>query len=195
LIESDLVEIGRSEGHLRLGEDPYLAPRHARIERRDASFWLKPIDTLNGVFVRLGEPVTLEDGDRFLIGRQLLRFERLLEAEREPQELWEHGVLLLGSPAAPLWGRLRHLGPTGVARAVHGLWQRVVALGSSDADLRFPDDDQVSPRHALLEENQGSVRLADAGSERGTFLRLHKPRELHAGDWIRLGQQLLRFDL
>ena len=58
----DQIDIGRTEGDL-LFEDPHLAPRHARIVASLTGRVLTPLETRNGVYVRLRGPVDLQDGD------------------------------------------------------------------------------------------------------------------------------------
>src|SRR3954469_25736972 len=77
----DQIDIGRTEGDL-LFEDPHLAPRHARVVASLNGRVLTPLETRNGVYVRLRGPVDLQDGDYLLMGKQVLRFETVSEPER-----------------------------------------------------------------------------------------------------------------
>jgi pSer/pThr/pTyr-binding forkhead associated (FHA) protein len=55
----------------------------------------------------------------------------------------------------------------------------------------------MSRRHAALNRNptSGVITLTDLGSSNGTFLRVRSKVELKAGDHLRIGQQLFRFDV
>ena len=75
------IDIGRTDGDL-LFDDPHLAPRHARIVVSPSGWVLSPLELRNGVYLRLRGAVDLNDGDHFLIGKQVLRYEILAEAER-----------------------------------------------------------------------------------------------------------------
>ena len=99
-----------------LPEDPYLSPRHARIERRGDTFVLRDLDSVNGVYVRLREPVELVAGDMFLIGQQVLRFEVLPEAERRVGPAKQHGVMVFGTPELPRLARVVAVHDRGPAR-------------------------------------------------------------------------------
>jgi pSer/pThr/pTyr-binding forkhead associated (FHA) protein len=192
--EGHALDLGRSEGSMRFEQDPYLAPRHARIERQGASFFLYPLDWINGVYLRVREPCELSDSDVFLIGRQVLRFELPLHAEREARAAVEHGVAVFGSPLRPAWGRLRQLTVAALTLDIYYLSRGEVILGREDGQVRFPEDEHMSRRHAALHEQGGRVTLSDLGSSNGTYLRLRAPRELASGDLFRLGDQLLRFE-
>ena len=53
----------------------------------------------------------------------------------------------------------------------------------------------VSRRHAQVSYRNGRGHLEDLGSSNGTFLRLRGPHGLASGDLIRLGDELLRFEI
>jgi pSer/pThr/pTyr-binding forkhead associated (FHA) protein len=193
-IRFEQCSIGRSEGEILFPEDRYLAPRHAQIEKRHGQIWLRALDELNGAYARIGEPTPLSDGDRFLFGKQVLRFEVVAPAERDAAALLQHGVMLFGTPPRPAWGRLRQLLTTGQTRDIVHLVRPEVTLGREDADLKFPDDEFMSRRHVSLTHRDGRSFLADLGSSNGTYLRLRGERELRSGDLLRVGDQLLRFE-
>ena len=56
-------------------------------------------------------------------------------------------------------------------------------------------DIDASSRHAELRQLETGWVLVDLGSSNGTYLRLRTPHVLVPGDMIRLGDQLLRFEL
>jgi hypothetical protein len=96
----DQIDIGRTEGDL-IFEDPHLAPRHARIVASLTGRVLTPLENRNGIYVRLRGSVDLQDGDHLLLGKQVLRFELVPEADRNARPAVEHGVILFGTPARP----------------------------------------------------------------------------------------------
>jgi len=69
--------IGRDEGTIIYPEDRYLSPRHADLYYEQDKLMLKDEDSRNGVFIKLREPMEIKDGDHFLAGEQLLRFEQV----------------------------------------------------------------------------------------------------------------------
>jgi pSer/pThr/pTyr-binding forkhead associated (FHA) protein len=190
----DQIDIGRTEGDL-LFEDPHLAPRHARVVASLNGRVLTPLETRNGVYVRLRGPVDLQDGDYLLMGKQVLRFETVSEPERNVRPAVEHGVVVFGTPVRPPWARLRQITPAGVGRDVFHLARPDMVLGREIGDIIFSEDEFMSRRHAQISYRNGRGHLEDLGSSNGTFLRLRGPHGLASGDLIRLGDELLRFEI
>jgi pSer/pThr/pTyr-binding forkhead associated (FHA) protein len=190
----DQIDIGRSEGDL-LFEDPHLAPRHARIVASLAGRVLTPLENRNGVYVRLRGSIDLQEGDHLLVGKQVLRFELLTDAERNLRPALEHGVVVFGTPVRPPWARLRQITPASVTRDVFHLSRPDVILGREMGDVVFSDDEFMSRRHAQISFRNGRGHLEDLGSSNGTFVRLRGPHGLNSGDLIRMGDELLRFEI
>jgi pSer/pThr/pTyr-binding forkhead associated (FHA) protein len=196
LLADDLVDVGRSEGQLLFADDAFLAARHVRFERRAGAVVLLPLDTTNGVYVRVrqGETVSLRHGDQLLLGKEVLRFEVLEPEERAQLPAIQHGVRLFGSPMRSPWARLMQMVQLGVARDVYHLVPPEVVLGREEGDVRFPDDEFMSRRHARIANRDGKFELSDEGSSNGTYIRLRGERLLRAGDRLRLGDQLFRYE-
>ena len=62
-------------------------------------------------------------------------------------------------------------------------------------DINFPDDPFISGRHAELRITNGVLSVTDLGSRNGTFVRVQSERVLKHGDYVFLGQQLLRVEI
>jgi pSer/pThr/pTyr-binding forkhead associated (FHA) protein len=84
---------------------------------------------------------------------------------------------------------------SGLGRDVVHLSRPDTTLGREQADLVFADDEFLSRRHAQLSLKNGRPILTDLESSNGTYVRLRSPHVLVPGDMIRLGDQLLRFEL
>jgi pSer/pThr/pTyr-binding forkhead associated (FHA) protein len=192
-IAAETFDIGRSEGSLNFADDPYLAPRHVRLLVQNGKVILRPLDGVNGVFVRVTS-CDLSPGDSFLVGKELLRYEPLLPDERELPSLVEHGVRIFGSAPREAWGRLRQLTIAGTARDIWHLTRPELVLGREEGDVTFPDDEFMSRRHAAVKRVGSKARLEDLGSSNGTFVRVRADRKLEAGDLLRIGDQLLRYE-
>ena len=190
----DQIDIGRTEGDL-LFEDPHLAPRHARIVASLTGRVLTPLEARNGVYVRLRGAVDLQDGDYVLMGKQVLKFETVGEPERNVRPAVEHGVVVFGTPVRPPWARLKQITPAGVGRDIFHLTRPDIVLGREIGDIIFSEDEFMSRRHAQVSYRNGRGHIEDLGSSNGTFLRLRGPHGLASGDLIRLGDELLRFEI
>ncbi|HVV17102.1 MAG TPA: FHA domain-containing protein [Polyangia bacterium] len=188
------IDIGRTEGDL-LFEDPHLAPRHARVSTSLTGRVLTPLEPRNGVYVRLRGSIDLQDGDTILVGKQVLRFELLTDIERNLRPAVEHGVVVFGTPVRPPWARIRQITPAAITRDVYHLTRPEVVMGRESGDVVFSDDEFMSRRHVQIAFRNGRGQLEDLGSSNGTFLRLRGPHGLSSGDLIRMGDELLRFEI
>jgi pSer/pThr/pTyr-binding forkhead associated (FHA) protein len=212
----DVIDVGRTEGHVVVGEDPYLSPRHVRILWNAGKLILRDLASTNGVFLRLAPSrdtaprrtsespevaVPLHDQDMILVGQQVLRFDILKEGEGGLGPAQEHGTLLFGSPAAPRYARLCQRTVEGIARDIYYVRKVETVLGRESGDVVFTEDPFLSRRHAAIRllSREGTTTdlrfaLVDLGSSNGTFLRIRGDVELAPGDHFRVGQQLFRID-
>jgi pSer/pThr/pTyr-binding forkhead associated (FHA) protein len=192
-LDGESLAIGSEEGPLRF-DDPFLAPRHATLRFRDGGLHLRDEGAPGGTFLRLrGLSVPLRPGDHFAVGERLLRYAGPLPPPPDPAP---DGTRRLGAPR-----------PAGTAVAIEERLEgdvggRVfvrtgpaVTIGRAGCAIHLGDDPLVSQAHAeLVVDAAGGARLRDLGSSNGTYLRLpaNAERELHDGDWIRAGREVLR---
>jgi pSer/pThr/pTyr-binding forkhead associated (FHA) protein len=104
----------------------------------------------------------------------------------------------MGQPSvAPAGRRFRivRLARGGGAAVPHDIPESGLTLGRDRADLSFPDDDTVSPRHALLKPAGDALVVEDLGSLNGLFLRIQEPHTLAEGDWFVCGDSVFRVSL
>ncbi|MDQ3036717.1 MAG: FHA domain-containing protein, partial [Myxococcota bacterium] len=196
-IHDEQTDIGRTEGHLILGDDPYLSARHARVVMRNGEqLVLRDLDSVNGIYVRLRDPVDVVDGDLILLGQQVMRFEVLSETELPLGPATHRGVLVFGTPEVPRIARLVQYTTEGVGRDVHYLYRDETVIGREQGDIVCTDDPFMSRRHAAItiERSQRRFVLRDLGSSNGTAIRIRGERALRAGDQFRIGRHLFRYD-
>jgi pSer/pThr/pTyr-binding forkhead associated (FHA) protein len=197
-LTSDDTVLGRTGADIAFDDDRFLARQHARLERTtDGAVRIHALDTLNGVFKKTDAPVELVDGAVVLVGREVLRFEKVTPDEKAVHPLVRHGVALFGSPPREPWGRLMQIVPSGGYRDVRHLVTDEIVLGREEGDIVFRDDAFMSRRHAAitLDARRGVASITDLGSSNGTFVRISGPTTLKHGDHVRLGDQLLRVEL
>ncbi|HEY1818273.1 MAG TPA: FHA domain-containing protein [Kofleriaceae bacterium] len=197
-LTSDDTLIGRAGADIAFDDDRFLAKQHARLERTsDGAVRIHALDSINGVFRKADAPIELADGGIVLVGREVLRFEKVAPEERTVHPLVRHGVSLFGSPPREPWGRLMQLVPSGGYRDVRHLVNDEIVLGREEGDIVFRDDAFMSRRHAAItfDQRRGVASITDLGSSNGTFVRLSGPTTLKHGDHVRLGDQLLRVEL
>lgn len=75
-LKSDVVSIGRMEGNDLILFDPTISRRHCLIEKREYGYFLKDLDSRNGLFVN-GQKISeriLKDGDEIRVGSFPLKY-------------------------------------------------------------------------------------------------------------------------
>ena len=86
-------------------------------------------------------------------------------------------------------------GPDGAARTVP-LTGRLTVGRSNAAELCFPEDAGLSRQHFAFEsDGDGGWTIQDLGSKNGTFVRVSGESPLFHGDYVFVGQQLLRVEI
>ncbi len=99
------------------------------------------------------------------------------------------------SPNQALQATMTLIRPDGTEGSFHVLQEGSNKLGRSHGEI-FESDGYLSPTHAELHINRSGVhRVEDLGSLNGVFVRMTEEEELTPGQIIRIGQELLRFDL
>mgnify|MGYP001301197334 CR=1 FL=1 len=178
-------------GDVRIEDDPFVSARHCSFAWMDGELRVEDLGSLNGVFRKVRGEVQLQPGDHLRLGRQLLRLEPMVPAGRTRAD----GTRLWGSPDPGYQARLLQILQGGGIGEVYPLQAGDNLLGREQGDVTFPTDRFVSGRHAVIEVDGESYRLRDLGSSNGTFVRLNRPTALAAGDFLLVGNQLLRVEL
>jgi pSer/pThr/pTyr-binding forkhead associated (FHA) protein len=194
-IDRGSVDIGRDEGDIRLTSDRFVSPRHARVYSRSNGFYLRDLDSLNGVYLRVRESEELKDADCILLGSEVLRFCLLTDGEQGLGAANERGTDVYGSPARPRYACLCERTVEGVTRNVFYISSDETVVGREFGDLVFTADSFMSRRHAAIQRDPaaGTFALRDLGSSNGTYLAIRGEVELREGDHLRVGQHLFRF--
>ena len=91
------------------------------------------------------------------------------------------------------WGKLFLIRPDGTEGGFFPLADKEVIIGRNAGEL-FENDGYLSPEHARLEFEEGTLIIGDMGSLNGVFIKITEEEAVHAGDIFRIGQELLRFD-
>ena len=191
----EYVVVGRAGADIAFEQDRFLAREHARLEPVGDGCRVVPLDTQNGVFRKIDAPVELGHGGIILVGREVLRFEKVDPDEKDATPLVRHGVALFGSPPREAWGRLLQLVPSGGVRDVRHLWDDEITIGREEGDLVYSDDAFLSRRHCTIGWDGSRAVITDLGSSNGTFVRLTAPVTIKHGEHVRLGDQLFRIEL
>ncbi len=185
--------VGRS-GDTRFPTDAFLSPKHARLLVERGVLFIEDLYSLNGTYVRIRDEVALSPGDCFLMGRQVLRFERF-EQTISPKARAADGTRYMGSPPPGGEYKILQVGIGGIYQNVYCLPESGAILGREKGDIVFPRDRFMSSRHAqIYPREDGQYYLVDLNSSNGTWTKIWDRYQLTHGDLIFLGQQLFRVE-
>lgn len=191
---------GRGEVPISFPDDPFLSPTHANFMYRagrnapsgPAELVVRDEGSLNGVYVRINGTVTLQSGATILIGEQVLT----VAVAHQPDDLPDNeGTYYSSSMPRPASFEVRQTLRGGTAGWVFRLSTETAVIGREGNDINFPEDPFISGRHAELRLSSGVLSVTDLGSRNGTFVRVKGEQVLHHGDYVFLGQQLLRVEI
>jgi pSer/pThr/pTyr-binding forkhead associated (FHA) protein/RNA polymerase subunit RPABC4/transcription elongation factor Spt4 len=183
---------GRTNAQIPFPNDPFVSERHANFIYRGEKLVVRDEGSLNGVYVRVRQPVSIAPGDLFLCGEEVFRLEATPKdtAGPDPDQTYFYS-----SPKRPSPFRIVQVLRGGSEGMVYCARDTSVQIGREDSEMNFPDDIFMSGRHAKLElAPDGTYTLHDLGSRNGTYVRIRGERELAHGDYLFLGQQLLRVE-
>jgi len=183
---------GRGECPISFPDDPFLSPTHANFIYANNQLKVRDEQSLNGVYVRIAGTVQLATGAVVLIGEQVLTVFPAGQPEDIPDA---EGTYYSSSIVRPSSLEVRQNLRGGQLGWVFRPDGEVVTLGREGNDINFPDDPFISGHHAELRLAGGVLSVTDLGSRNGTFVRIDGERVLKHGDYVFMGQQLLRVEI
>jgi pSer/pThr/pTyr-binding forkhead associated (FHA) protein len=186
--------VGRLGADIDWPDDPFLSPVHARFSVEEGALMVRDLGSRNGTWCFGLDPHRLLDGDRVLIGSQILLYKRLGYPGPHPPE--RDATRRLGSlvPSADI-ARVSQLRSDGSQRdAIHLSPGRDVVIGREQGDWVFPYDPSMSGRHAVIRSEDADFILEDLGSRNGVALAARGAVELVPGRCILVGDKMLRVD-
>lgn len=183
---------GREDCPILFAEDPFLSPVHANFFYRDGKLVVRDENSTNGVFVRVTGSVEIPLNSKFLVGEQMLDATLVPDV---PDEAIEDGTYYFASPRRGGVLRVQQTLRGGEGGVAFVTATGTVRMGREGNDLDFPDDPFISGHHAQVAWESGRLVLTDLGSKNGTFVRIAGERQLAHGDYVFMGQQLLRVEI
>lgn len=170
-------------------DDPAVSLKHARFYYRDGGLYVRDLESVNGIYIRLRERIPLSDGDHFMFGRQIFTLRHL------PRQLADYsvdGTRFSGSPIRHSSSfqitRILTNGSPGDSYLING---QSLTIGRSGCNINYPHDGFMSQYHGRLIETQTACFLEDAGSTNGTYFRVREEVGLKEGDALVIGQQII----
>lgn len=194
-VSREETTIGRGAADISFPEDVFLSPLHAQLNYRDGQLVLRDLGSRNGTWFFIEKPCRMQDGDRLLVGSQVITFRRLGYPGPNPPEL--DATRRLGSltPSADI-ARLTQERADGSTRdSIHLSPGRNVVIGRDTGDWIFPYDPSMSGTHAEVRSVDADFVIADLGSRNGTAMAVRS--EVHLGNASRflVGDKLFRVEV
>jgi pSer/pThr/pTyr-binding forkhead associated (FHA) protein/predicted Ser/Thr protein kinase len=197
-VDADLL-IGRlaPEEDGRLGDDPEISRRHARVSRgTDGLLSIEDLGSANGTFVndeRIDAPRTLDLGDVIRVGKTVLRVtDRSGAVPEKPRGAPAGGPATATAEAGE---ELVVTAGTAPGRRLALKDELVIGRGVS-GEGRLSDDHELSRRHArVARDASGELTIEDLGSANGTFVngeRVSGRHVLKVGDSVEVGSTTLQ---
>ncbi|MBX3160894.1 MAG: FHA domain-containing protein [Deltaproteobacteria bacterium] len=183
---------GRGDCPISFPDDTFLSPTHANFIYANNQLLVRDEASLNGVYVRINGQAELPEGATVLIGEQVLTILPAQQPEDAPDVDGTYYSASILRPASLEVRQNLRGGQIGWVFRPNG---DVVTLGREGNDINFPDDPFISGHHAELRLASGVLSVTDLGSRNGTFIRVSGERVLKHGDYVFLGQQLLRVEI
>jgi pSer/pThr/pTyr-binding forkhead associated (FHA) protein/RNA polymerase subunit RPABC4/transcription elongation factor Spt4 len=183
---------GRGDCPISFPDDPFLSPTHANFRYVGSQLVVRDEGSLNGIYVRISGTSELVGGATILVGEQVLAIDPAAQPEDLPDA---EGTYFSASMPRPARLEIRQHLRGGQVGAVYRVESDQVTIGREHNDINFPDDPFISGRHAELRIAGSVLSVTDLGSRNGTFVRVHDERVLKHGDYVFLGQQLLRVEI
>lgn len=111
----------------------------------------------------------------------------------EPGLVPERRTSALSVPVLDTRVQLVRVDETGQQLSSHPLVGNKTTVGREGADINFPEDRYLSPRHAELCFRDGRLFVRDLGSRNGTWFFIEGPHKLRDGDMVLVGSQILQY--
>lgn len=185
--------VGRVGTPIEFEDDPFISPVHANFFYKDGALTVRDEDSTNGVYIRIKGDIPIGFGTRFLVGEQVLELRAPVES-LTPKAI-DDGTYYFASPPRPAYFHVVQNLLGGHQGLLHAARTPQVRIGREENDINFPDDPFISGQHVHVSRNGDQLTLTDLDSKNGTFVRIDGEHALQHGDYVFMGQQLLRVEI
>jgi class 3 adenylate cyclase len=180
-----------SRGALSVSKDTRSEGINARLSVVKGQLWIQGGDgPWPPTFIRLSSAHVLEDGDVFLAGTQVFRFEVEQQSTYSPTRTTTQTIsdLLLSQNIVGLC----RIDANGNTIARYSLTGDQIQFGRTRGEHLFPQDNLMSRAHLKISRRGDELLVEDLGSRNGTFLKVQGKRTVSPGSDLIIAGQLLR---
>ena len=193
--ESLVVWRGEGAG-LKFPDDRSVSPRHARFLNENGSLFLEDLGSVNGIFLRVREPVLLTSRDRLRLGDHVFSFEIIPDLEATRMNITkvysDPTTEVIGTKGQRARARLVVHLASGHRGKEYFIGDKSIVLGRGKGTHNFMSDLEISPKHAKITPLEGGAfRLTDLGSATGTWRQTRDRVAVTPGQELLIGRQRL----
>ena len=183
--------VGRN-GQVEFPDDEYVSPKHANFFYRNDKLVVRDEGSLNGVYLRIRDTVSLSPGDHLMLGGQVFRVDLTPHASDAADA---DGTAFYSSPKADSAFRVTQLLSGGIAGTTVCSKDSSITIGREDCDMNLSSDTHLNLHHCTITLSGGTLELTDQITRNGTYVRIKSEVELGHGDYVFIGRKLLRVEL
>ena len=184
---------GRNQGAILFPKDQYLSAKHSVFLYKNNNLFVRDEGSVNGTFLRVNDPYRLSDGDEIMVGEQVLQVEMLSLKKEYPTT--KDDTLMYISPPKDYKFRLVQVIRGAKPGNAYCSVNNDLLIGREGGDVNFGQDRHVSKQHCRVTWEDGDLMLHDLGSKNGTYVRIKEEHQLHHGDYVFLGSELMRVEI
>jgi pSer/pThr/pTyr-binding forkhead associated (FHA) protein len=188
------ISVGRAR---QSGDFPALstmAVKHMEFHYDRTGLVVEDMGSLNGVYLRITQPIRLEDGMRFRIGLQTIEFHEAGPSEPTPPLTSDEGEEYCSRDLIPLafLDMIAPSGRPGLRFPITRTDPTIIGREGLSAHIALTGDGAASGKHAQIRREDGRFLLEDLKSRNGTFVHILGSHPLKSGDVLLAGRVLFR---
>jgi pSer/pThr/pTyr-binding forkhead associated (FHA) protein len=193
-IHASGMNVGRAKNSADFPGLSTMAVKHMKFRYDRTSLVVEDLGSLNGVYLRVTQPVVLSDGMRFRVGNQTIEFHEAEPFDPVPPIVSEDGEEYCSRDLEPLayLDLIRPNGRPGLRFPITRPDATVIGREGPAAHIALPSDNAVSSKHVQIRREEGKFLLEDLRSRNGTFIHILGTHPVNSGDVILAGRVLFR---
>jgi pSer/pThr/pTyr-binding forkhead associated (FHA) protein len=194
-IQVNGLKVGRSPTSVDFPGLATMAERHFKLSYDHSKLVVEDLGALNGIYLKVTQPIELFEGMRFRVGGHVFEFHRAEPFEPEPPKRSEDGEEFYAFDLEPV-AFLDAIRPSSRPGARFPIVRReTTILGTArkpDVQIALHGDHWVSGHHAQIRFDGERFLLEDLNSRNGTFVQVLGSQVVNSGDVILAGRVLFR---
>jgi pSer/pThr/pTyr-binding forkhead associated (FHA) protein len=193
-IHASGMNVGRAKSSADFPGLSTMAVKHMKFRYEKTTLMVEDLGSLNGIYLRVTQPVTLIDGMRFRVGNQTIEFHAAEPFDAVPPLMAEDGEEYCSRDLEPLacLDLIRPNGRPGLRFPITRPDPTVIGREGPSTHIALTNDSAVSGKHAQIHREDGNFILEDLRSRNGTFVHILGAHPVKSGDVLLAGRVLFR---